>query len=305
MSENKAGTYEGKEYNHNIRERLDKNLSFWFLIPFVVFLLFLVIYPVIENLIISLEVPEGESIFQNYIDFLTADIMKRVSYNTAVWLLGSVGFQFLVGMGLALLLDHKIKGYVIFRTIIIILPWAIPDVVAGSVWRWMMNDMYGVFNDILVQVGIIDNYIPWLAFPTTARMGVIIANIWKGFALSAMFYLAALQTIPEEYYEVAKISGANAWQRLIYITLPSIKSVILTTLMLTTIWTINYFPLIWIMTEGGPSNHTDTFVTLAYKYAFRFLNFGDAAAVSNISFMIVFVIAVAYVSIIFSEEERN
>lgn len=280
-----------------ITKSKNNSYIYWFILPYLVFLLTLVVYPILENLIISFQNKSG--VFVNYAEVLHDRIFLKVVFNSLLWTFSSVILQFFIGLGIALLLNQPIKGKVIFRTIMLVLPWAIPDVVAGVAWKWMYNDMYGVFNDILVKIGLINNYLPWLGFPNLARAGVIIANVWKGFPLSAMFYLAALQTVPQSLYEAANIDGANALQKFRYVTLPIIRPVIFTTIMLTTIWSINYFPLIYTMTGGGPANATDTFVTFAYKNAFKFLNFNRAAAIANISFVVVLIITILYILFMF------
>jgi len=280
-----------------ITKSKNNSYIYWFILPYLVFLLTLVVYPILENLIISFQNKNG--VFVNYAEILHDRIFLKVVFNSLLWTFSSVILQFFIGLGIALLLNQPIKGKAIFRTIMLVLPWATPDVVAGVAWKWMYNDMYGVFNDILVKIGLINNYLPWLGFPNLARAGVIIANVWKGFPLSAMFYLAALQTVPQSLYEAANIDGANAWQKFRHVTIPIIRPVIFTTIMLTTIWSINYFPLIYTMTGGGPANATDTFVTFAYKNAFKFLNFNRAAAIANISFVVVLIITIFYILFMF------
>ena len=280
-----------------ITKSKNNSYIYWFILPYLVFLLILVVYPILENLIISFQNKSG--VFVNYAEILHDRIFLKVVFNSLLWTFSSVILQFFIGLGIALLLNQPIKGKAIFRTIMLVLPWATPDVVAGVAWKWMYNDMYGVFNDILVKIGLINNYLPWLGFPNLARAGVIIANVWKGFPLSAMFYLAALQTVPQSLYEAANIDGANAWQKFRHVTIPIIRPVIFTTIMLTTIWSINYFPLIYTMTGGGPANATDTFVTFAYKNAFKFLNFNRAAAIANISFVVVLIITIFYILFMF------
>lgn len=280
-----------------ITKSKNNSYIYWFILPYLVFLLILVVYPILENLIISFQNKSG--VFVNYAEILHDRIFLKVVFNSLLWTFSSVILQFFIGLGIALLLNQPIKGKAIFRTIMLVLPWATPDVVAGVAWKWMYNDMYGVFNDILVKIGLINNYLPWLGFPNLARAGVIIANVWKGFPLSAMFYLAALQTVPQSLYEAANIDGANAWQKFLHVTIPIIRPVIFTTIMLTTIWSINYFPLIYTMTGGGPANATDTFVTFAYKNAFKFLNFNRAAAIANISFVVVLIITIFYILFMF------
>lgn len=284
------------------RSIFSKYYSYWFVLPYIIFLMILVLFPIFTNLTLSLQTENG-FILGNYLDAVTDSTFSKVTFNSMLWTFSSVAIQITIGLTLALLLNQPVKGRPIFRTIMLVLPWATPDIVAGVSWQWMYNDMYGVLNDILVKAGIISDYLPWLGFPNLARAAVIIANGWKGFPLAAMFFLAALQTVPVTLYEAAEIDGASVWQRFLYITLPSIKPVIITTVLMTTIWSINYFPLIYTMTGGGPVNSTDTFVTYAYKEAFKFLNFNSAAAISNISFILILIISIGYSVFLFKGED--
>ncbi len=274
------------------------------LIPYVAFLALLVLYPIITNFVISLQV-DGNWSLQNYKHVFQEPVFAKVSFNTVIWTVGSVVLQLLVGFLLALLLNQEFKGRAFFRSIILVLPWATPDIVVGVAWQWMYNDMYGVLNDILFRLGIIDYYLPWLADQNLARLAVIIANTWKGFALSAMFYLAALQTVPHELYEASEVDGANVWQKFRNVTWPILQPFVVTTTMLTTIWTINYFPLIFTMTGGGPANATDTFVTYAYRTAFRFLDFNRSAAMSSFTFVLVFLISLLYLRVLSKKEAER
>jgi multiple sugar transport system permease protein len=288
-------TLDGKlipEKKTGLRYDLQRNsFAYRSIIPYIIFMLVLVIYPVAQNVLVSFQADNTWSI-QNYRDILSDPLFWVITVNTIIWTVSCVVLDLLVGLGLALLLNQNTKGKMIFRTIILVIPWATPDIVAAVAWKWMYNDMYGVLNDILMKLGIIREYLPWLAVPSLAKAAVIIANLWKGFAISTMFYVAALQTVPKELYEAASMDGANVWQRFTKVTIPVIRPYILTTVMLTIIWTINYFPLIFIMTGGGPSNATDTFVTYSYRMAFRFLDFPHSTAVSNINFIIVLTVAV-------------
>ncbi|HOI34862.1 MAG TPA: sugar ABC transporter permease [Mesotoga infera] len=257
-----------------------------------------------SNLFNSFTDKNGNLTLQNYIDNFTDPVVGRTLLNTIVWVVGSVSGQLLLGLFVALLLNESTKGQIIFRSIILILPWAVLDIVAGVMWKWMYNDMYGVLNDVLVKMHIIRDYIPWLATENMAMLSVIIANIWKGFCLSGMFFLAGLQTIPIDLYEAAEIDGANSFKRFWKITIPQLKPVIMTTLMLTTIWTINYFPLIYTMTGGGPGYGTETIVTYIYKLGFKFMEFNKAASLSNVLFVIIFFIAFLFLRSIAREEAR-
>lgn len=273
-------------------------------LPYVVLTVLLFVFLLGSNLFNSFTDKNGNLTLQNYIDNFTDPVVGRTLLNTIVWVVGSVSGQLLLGLFVALLLNESTKGQIIFRSIILILPWAVLDIVAGVMWKWMYNDMYGVLNDVLVKMHIIRDYIPWLATENMAMLSVIIANIWKGFCLSGIFFLAGLQTIPIDLYEAAEIDGANSFKRFWKITIPQLKPVIMTTLMLTTIWTINYFPLIYTMTGGGPGYGTETIVTYIYKLGFKFMEFNKAASLSNVLFVIIFFIAFLFLRSIAREEAR-
>ncbi|HEY8532190.1 MAG TPA: sugar ABC transporter permease, partial [Limnochorda sp.] len=176
-------------------------------LPYLVFLMVLIGYPVVSNVVQSLLGPGGLT-GANYERVVAGGELARLSLNTLIWTAGSVVGQLIVGLSLALLLNQPARGAGLWRALILVLPWATPDIVAAVAWKWMLNDMYGVMNDILVRLGVLDWYVPWLGEPKLARISVIVANIWKGFALSAMFYLAGLKTIPVELYEAAAVDGA-------------------------------------------------------------------------------------------------
>ncbi|HPQ91997.1 MAG TPA: sugar ABC transporter permease [Mesotoga prima] len=282
----------------------EEKTAFKMVLPYLLIIVLLFVYLIGSNIYSSFTTEEGAFTLQNYSSVFTDPVVGRSMINTVVWVIGSVLGQLLLGLLVALLLNESTKGQIIFRSIILILPWATLDIVAGVMWKWMYNDMYGVLNDVLVKMNIINDYIPWLATENMAMISVIIANIWKGFCLSGMFFLAGLQTIPPDLYEAAEIDGANSIKRFWRITIPQLKPVIMTTLMLTVIWTINYFPLIYIMTGGGPGYGTETVVTYIYKLGFRFLEFNKAAALSNILFVAIFAIAFVFLRSIAKEEAR-
>lgn len=271
-------------------------------LPYLVFLMVLIGYPVVSNVVQSFLGPEGAT-WANYQRVFAGGEFQQLSINTLIWTVGSIAGQLLIGLSIALLLNQPARGAGLWRALILVLPWATPDIVAAVAWKWMLNDMYGVLNDILVRLGILDWYLPWLGDPKLARISVIMANTWKGFALSAMFYLAGLKTIPVELYEAAAVDGAGVLGRFRHVTLPALKPFLGTTLMLTTIWTINYFPLIYTMTGGGPAGATDTFVTYAYRLAFRFTDFARSSALSTMTFLLIFALALAYSTILLRRGE--
>jgi len=152
-----------------------KKTALYFVLPYVVFVLGFAVFLFSYNLAISMQ--NGLDIYK---EIFSDPLFRRSAINTIIWTVGSVAGQFFVGLGVALLLNHQARYMWIFRILLIVVPWAIPDLVAGVTWKWMYNDMYGVINDLLVKLHIAKEYIPWLASPTLAKLALIIANIWKG-----------------------------------------------------------------------------------------------------------------------------
>ena len=285
-----------------LRLRREEKTAYKMVLPYVLLVLILVFFLVFSNIITSVRGDDGTFTFDNYRSVIFTKTFPTVLMNTFTWTFFSALGQISIGLGIALLLNTVTAGQTLFRTVIIILPWGTLDIVAGVMWKWMYNDLYGVINDILIRSGAIDESVAWLASPRMAMLAVIVANIWKGFVLSAMFFLARLRGIPEYLYEAAEIDGAGTVGRFFHVTLPQLKSIFLTTSLLVIVWTINYFPLIYIMTGGGPANGTETLVTYIYKLNFRFIEHGQAAALSNVLFLIILVIVAMFMTLMNKEE---
>jgi multiple sugar transport system permease protein len=198
--------------------------------------------------------------------------------NTIMLVLVSDGVKLVIGLGLALVLNEQIRGRSMFRAFVL-LPWAMPGFVAFLVWRLLFTPIGGGVNLVLSETGIHGGYIDWLGQRSTAMPAVIIATVWRGFPFWCISFLAALQTVPTELYEAAKIDGASPAQRFRAVTFPHIRPVIFIVALLSSIWTANSFENIWIMTQGGPSDATMVFPVLAY-FGMQSQRLGEAAAVS-------------------------
>lgn len=221
--------------------------------------------------------------------------------NTFTWTFFNVLFQMSVGLGIAMLLNTKIKGRGTFRTVSMI-PWVVPSVASALTWRWIYNYSYGVFNAILLRLSAIDSSVAWLGNINTAMPAVVFASIWKGLPFVTVMLLASLQPIPMELYESADIDGASLFQKLFHITLPLIKRTFAIATILTTIFTVNNFNAIWLMTEGGPLYSTEILFTNAYRIAFLKYDFGQASAVAVLLFIILSVFGFIYLYLIEKEE---
>lgn len=282
--------------------RREETIAYTMVVPYVAVIVVLIAALLSSNAVTSFTARDGTLTLEHYRDTLGDDVFPTILKNTVTWTCLSAFGQILLGLVIALLLNTITAGQSLLRTVIIILPWGTLDIVAGVMWKWMYNDLYGVINDVLQHGGIIDDPIAWLADPGMAMAAVVIANVWKGFVLAAMFFLARLRGIPEYLFEVAEIDGAGTIGRFFHVTLPQLRSVLLTTTLLVLVWTINYFPLIFIMTGGGPANGTETLVTYVYKLSFRFLEYGRAAALSNVLFLIILAVTAIFMVVINREE---
>ncbi len=274
-------------------------------LPAIALLLLLVAYPFLYAIVISFTSrivgDAGEWVGLNNFRYLskTASFEKTVR-NTIMLVVVSDIAKLVIGLGLALILNERIRGRGVYRAFIL-LPWAMPGFVAFLVWRLLFLPIGGGINLLLTESGIYPEIVDWLGQKSTALPAVIIATVWRGFPFWCISFLAALQTVPPDLYEAAKIDGANALQRFRSVTLPHLKHVILVVVLLSSIWTANSFENIWIMTQGGPSDATMVFPVLAY-FGMQTQRLGEAAAVS-VAMVPALLILVFVVTALLREEE--
>ena len=206
---------------------------------------------------------------------------------------GVVAGHFFFGMLLALLLNRNFRGRAVFR-VIFLLPWLFPDSVVALLFKWILNPVYGIFNHVLMQLGLIDAPLVWLSNAGLALPIVVAICIWKGYPMIMMMLLAGLQSISDDVKEAARIDGANLWQSFCYVTLPGLRSVLTVTLVLDTVWWFKHYTLVWVLTQGGPGNTTSLISISIYKQAFDNFNFGSAAAMSVIVFLVCYLLGIIY-----------
>ena len=198
--------------------------------------------------------------------------------NTVVLVLASDALKLAIGLSLALLVNQRLPGRGLLRSALM-LPWAMPAFVAFLVWRVIYQPIGGGLNLLLTASGIWPEVVDWLGQRSTAMPAVIAASVWRGFPFWFVSILAALQNIPLELYEAARVDGASAWQRFWAVTWPAIRPVVIVTTLLSSIWTANSFENVWLLTQGGPSDATIVFPVLAY-FGMQTQRIGEAAAVS-------------------------
>jgi multiple sugar transport system permease protein len=284
-------------------------LGYTLILPLLVVMIGLLAYPVVNALLISLQdkrlgTPGRFIGLDNYAELLFRD--RRfwgVVRNSFVFTFGSVFGKLLIGIGMALILNQRLKGRNFFRGWML-LPWVAPTFVTALTWRWMFDGTSGVINFILVGLGLLDLPIAWLGSGATALLAVIITNIWHGFPFFGVSLLAAMQAVPESLYEAAEVDGASPWQRFRHITIPGIQTVLIITTMLSTIWTFNDFQIVYIMTGGGPAFATHLFATYTYQVGLTGSRLGYAVAVST-SLTPVLIFMILALSPLILREERT
>lgn len=236
----------------------------------------------------------------NYAAVFQDPIFWKSLWKTILWVVFGVGFQFVFGFALALLLNKKFRGRGIVRAVSLI-PWVTPGVLIGLMWRWIYDGNYGVLNDLLMKLGIIEDAIPFLAQQSTAFPSVIVTIIWQGIPFFALMLLAGLQGIPGELYEAADIDGATGWQKLFHVTIPSLKNTIFVTTLLRIIWVANSVDVIFNMTEGGPAYSTQTLSVYIFNKG-NSLNLGYASTMSVVMTLLLSLVAVPYLKNMFKKD---
>lgn len=214
--------------------------------------------------------------------------------NTTVFTVIAVTLELILGMGVALVLNQPLKGRGIIRAIAI-LPWALPTALIALAWVWIFNDQYGVWNDILLRLGILRSPVNWLGQPLTAMAAIIAADVWKTTSFVAILLLAGLQAIPDDLYEAHALDGASGWQSFWQITLPLLRPQIIVAVLFRFAQSFGIFDLVQVMTGGGPAGSTETVALYIYATVMRYLDFGYGAALVVVTFgILIAVVALAF-----------
>lgn len=277
----------------------DKWIGLGFLIPALIFMIALIIYPLINSVILSFYrqlIYEAKGVyvgFGNYTKIIADPEFWNAFRLSIVWTVLTIVGQVVIGVGGALILNEEFKGRGLARAFVL-LPFFMPTVAATLMWRWLLNEQYGAVNYILMSMHIIDKPISWLANPSLAMLTIIFIGIWRYFPFVVINVLARLQTIQQELYEAASVDGANAWHKFCHITLPEIKGVLIVVILLRSLFMFNKVDIILLLTGGGPGNNTLTLPVQAYSYAFEGMQIGKGAANSVLQFLIILVFIIIY-----------
>jgi ABC-type sugar transport system permease subunit len=287
----------------------DARVGLLLLLPSLLIILGITLQPILTTLYLSFFkttlgkiTPDIFVGLANYSNLLADPLFWRTIQRTLYFTVVSVGLELVLGLAIAQLIHTHPPGWAFLRTSLII-PWAIPTIVNATMWRWIYNADYGALNGLLLDLGLINKYIPWLTYPKTAMNLVILADIWHSVPFIALILQAALATLPVELEEAAAVDGANALQRFVFIRLPLLRSAILVALVIRTVEAFRVFDIIYVITNGGPAFGTVTVSFLTYLETFSYGNIGRGAAVSFLISAFTLAMAFIYIRLLYRPEE--
>ncbi len=204
---------------------------------------------------------------------------------------------------LCILVNRHFFGVTTSR-MLVMLPWTIPPAIYALVWKFIYNGHFGLLNRLLMQLKIINTSVFWLGSPNTALASVIWVGVLNSIPFTSLVLLGGFQSIPRELYEAAAIDGSSAWQDFWYITLPSLRYMLMVVTLFNVIYIFRSFSMVWVLTEGGPLHHTEIIATYLYKTAFKALNFGLASSLAVIAFIILMLFVLVYTNLLKEEHEE-
>jgi ABC-type sugar transport system permease subunit len=295
----------------NIAGRLEKNeglFAFILILPALLIVLGLYVYPLTYSFVISFfrsDIRKPGVVFlgfKNYVEIFKTPELLLSFWKTIYFTMVSVAIEMVAGIAIALAFNRNFVGRPAARSLILI-PWAIPAVVNGILWNWLVHPKIGIVNYLLVQLGILERYKPWLADPAWALNIIIIADAWKWTPLVVLLILAGLQAIPDELYEAATIDGCTRTQTFFRVTLPLLRWPILVTLLLRTVEAIRVFDIIFIMTRGGPASTTKLTTFYVWEVAFKYHRLGFGSALAYLLTVLIVILAILYYRTVSSQVE--
>ena len=289
----------------------DARIAWLLLVPSLVVILGVTLWPIISTFFLSFFIaPTGLNQVRtfvglgNYLEMLQSRIFWETIGRTLYFTVVSVGLELILGLAIAQLIHSHPWGWQFLRFCLII-PWAVPTIVNGAMWRWIYSADFGALNGLLMQLGLIDHYVPWLTFPKMALNLVILADMWHTIPFVGLILQSALATLPAELDEVASVDGANAFQRFWNIRLPLLRPAILVVLIIRTVEAFRVFDIVYIITNGGPANSTITISYLTYLNTFSYGKQGTGAALSFIISIFTITMAILYIRYLYQPEENQ
>lgn len=268
-------------------------LGYILLTPAVILIALIIVYPLFVSLDLSFQkvglarigAPRKAFTLDNYERLFSSPDFWLACWTTLKLVVVVTAFCLVLGLGTALLVNNRFRGRAIAR-LFVALPWAVPEIIAVVIFAWVFDSSFGLMNWLLIKLGLTSEMINWVSSPTAAFWVVAITMIWKGYPFVSIMTLAGLQSIPEDFYNAAKVDGANVLQRFRYITLPALMPVLGITMVLVVLWVFRDFSIVKVLTDGGPLKATTTLSIMTYEQAFGFFKMGYASAVGIVTLVI-------------------
>lgn len=297
----RTSTPNRRSLSPRLRRRL---LPILFLAPAGLLLVLVIGYPLVRAILLTFQdfnmLNPARTTWvglQNFVQVFHNPVFFIALRNTVVWVASAVSLQLVFGFIGALLLNQPFFGRDVVRGVLLI-PWATPSVLVALMWMWMLDGNYGIINELLVKVGILKSFFPFLSSPHTALPTLITIDVWQGIPFFAVMLLAALQAIPTELEQAARVDGANPAQVLWFVKVPLLLPTILITTILRLIWTANYMDLMFVMTNGGPGYATTTMPFFAYTEAYRRIHFSTGATVAFVQALLLGIVILVYIRLL-------
>lgn len=268
--------------------------AYWFVLPGTVLLAAILGFPAIAAIFESFDMTGAAGPAGTYAALVSDDQFLTASYNTALFVVCVVTLHILLGLGVALLLNSPFK-YIWFFRVIAILPWTVPDVIGGLIFRFLLDPLSGGINSVAIRLQLMQQPYDWLGDPNWAMFSVIMAETWRGYPYPMLILLAGLQAIPREQYEAATMDGAGSWKTFTNVTLPGLMPMILIAVVLDVIWQCRLFGMIFGMTNGGPGNATQNLSLFVYRQYFQFFETSYAASAAVVLAAVLLTIAIPYI----------
>jgi len=290
--------------------RSEARYGFAYVIPALIFMVAMIGYPIIYNIYISFfdmtaqSIGSGDSAFiglKNYITIFQDPTMWKAMKNTFFYTIFCIVFQFVIGFAFALFFSRKFRAARYIKGLMV-LSYMLPMTVVGLMFKFMLSPSNGIINEILVNLHLVKEPVEWLLNEKTVMWGLIIANTWVGIPFNMLLLSTGLDNVPADIYESAAIDGASSVQRFFHITVPMIKQSILSVLILGFVYTFKVFDLVYVTTGGGPVDASEVLSTYSYTLSFETYYFGRGAAVANVLFLCLFIVALVYLKLIGKDE---
>jgi multiple sugar transport system permease protein len=280
------------------------NRGLLFVLPALVAIALLVGYPIVYTVWLSVTNDAGAFVgLENFRTMAAARVSSIAAVNTVYYVGASIAGQVLLGTAAGILLNRRFRARGLVRSLTLI-PWVVPSIVAATTWFWMLHSEFGIVSELLTAAGVIAQPIGWLTNGSTVMPAMIAINIWKLFPFVAVMVLAGLQAVPEELYESARIDGASFWDEVRHIMLPQLRPVLVTVVLLLTIWGLNAVTVIYAITRGGPANRTLTTPIQILRQAFEALEVNQAAALSAMYFAVSLIVVAIYVRFVATRDDE-